>query len=262
MLLRALALWAVILVFACLNGALREGLLIPAWGVRTGQAASVILLSTIVLVMSRVLVRRTGLSRDRDALRVGLLWLGMTLAFEFGFGRARGMSWDALLHDYDLSAGRIWPVVLACTLLGPLIALRLARRAASSPARRPPVHLLGGLLLLIALNAVGGGLYGLSGAEGIPTAWLAGSPFADYPLPSLFLLICVGGAALTAGVAVLRRRPAGRPAALLAGAVLVAWIVVQVGIIGPVSWLQPAMLIAGLAIVALAARLDAAAAAG
>jgi hypothetical protein len=178
--LRALAFWFGILMLAVANGALREGLLVPAWGVRTGQAASVLMLSTIVLFMARVFVRRAGLTRDRDALGVGLLWLALTLAFEFGFGRARGMPWETLLHDYDVSAGRVWPVVLLCTCVGPWLGLRLTRPPRADPARTPPRRLLGGLLAAIALNAVGGGLYGMSGAPEVPTAWLAGSPFADY----------------------------------------------------------------------------------
>jgi hypothetical protein len=36
------------------------------------------------------------------------------------------------------------------------------------------------------------------------------------------------------------------------GVVLIAWIVVQVAIIGYVSWLQPASFLAGIAIAALA----------
>ncbi len=253
---RALAFWSYILVLAFANGALREGVLVPAWGVRTGQAASVVMLSTVVLVMARLFVRRAGLARDRDAFAVGLAWLALTLAFEFGFGRARGVPWEALLHDYDLSAGRIWPVVLVCTFLGPFIALRWLRRPAAEGRGRAPRRALVGLLALVAVNAVGGGLYGLSGAPEVPVAWLAGSPFADYTVPSLCLLGLVGGLALAAAVVVARRRPGGRALAALAGGVLIAWIVVQVGVIGPVSWLQPAMLVAGVAIVALATGLD------
>jgi hypothetical protein len=44
---------------------------------------------------------------------------------------------------------------------------------------------LGSLLAFGALNAIGGGYYGLSGAAGVPKAWLEGSPFSDYFIPSL-----------------------------------------------------------------------------
>ena len=47
-----------------------------------------------------------------------------------------------------------------------------------------------GLFLLeafVALNAVGGALYGLLGADRVPRAWLEGSPFDSYVVPSLVL---------------------------------------------------------------------------
>lgn len=43
-------------------------------------------------------------------------------------------------------------------------------------AQRPAIRYpLGGLLAFGALNAFGGGYYGLAGAPGVPTEWLEGS---------------------------------------------------------------------------------------
>lgn len=93
----------------------------------------------------------------------------------------------------------------------------------------------------VALNAFGGGAFGLAGAPGLPPEWLAGSPFSSYLVPSLVLIVAVGGLHALAAV----RAWQGHPRALLlgrvAGVVLLGWIVVQVAIIGYVSWLQPAM---------------------
>ncbi len=111
---------------------------------------------------------------------------------------------------------------------------------------------LGGLLAFGALNAFAGGYYGLSGAKGIPTEWLAGSPFTNYFVPSLILLVVVGGSLLVAAIAVFARLRMGRFAALGAGIVLLIWIVVQVAIIGYVSWMQPTTAIGGVLIVVLA----------
>ena len=45
---------------------------------------------------------------------VGAAWLSLTVAFEFGFGRAVAkQSWEELLADYNVSQGRTWPFVLA-----------------------------------------------------------------------------------------------------------------------------------------------------
>lgn len=113
-------------------------------------------------------------------------------------------------------------------------------------------YLLGTLLGLGTLNAIAGGYYGLSGAEGVPIAWLTGSPFTDYFVPSLILLVVVGGSFLVACIAVLARRRIARTAAFAAGAIALAWIAVQVAIIGYVSWMQPVTAVAGVVVIVLA----------
>lgn len=102
------------------------------------------------------------------------------------------------------------------------------------------------VLLVVGVNAVGGGIYGLAGARDIDPAWLEGSPFDDYLWPSLTLLVGVGGSQLLAAVMNMTRSRVAPWFALGAGAVLVIWIVTQVAIIGYMSWLQPAMFAAGL----------------
>lgn len=125
----------------------------------------------------------------------------------------------------------------------------------AAPARH---IVLGTLLAFIALNAFGGGWYGLAGAEGIPTSWLAGSPFTNYVVPSLVLIVVVGGTALAASLLVFRRSRHAQRGALGAGLVIVGWIAVQVAVIGSISWLQPAVALAGLAILVMAWRLPSA----
>jgi hypothetical protein len=113
-------------------------------------------------------------------------------------------------------------------------------------------YALGGLLAFGALNAVAGGCYGLSGAKGVPTEWLAGSPFRDYFIPSLILLVIVGGSFLVAAVAVLAGLRIARATSFVAGVIVLVWIAAQVAIIGYVSWMQPVTAIGGLLVPALA----------
>ncbi|MDH3457057.1 MAG: hypothetical protein OER90_09460 [Gemmatimonadota bacterium] len=113
-------------------------------------------------------------------------------------------------------------------------------------------YLLGGLLAFGALNAFGGGYYGLSGAEGIPVELLEGSPFRSYFVPSLVLIVVVGGSFLFAGIAVFADLRIARRSALMSGAIVLVWIVVQLGIIGYVSWLQPTTAVGGVLILLLA----------
>jgi len=113
-------------------------------------------------------------------------------------------------------------------------------------------HVLGGLLAFVALNAFGGGYLGMSGAEGVPREWLQGSPFSDYFIPGLFLFVVVGGSFLVAAVAVFARFRQARLAATIAATIVLAWLAVQVSIIGYVSWMQPATMLAAIIVLVLA----------
>ena len=113
-------------------------------------------------------------------------------------------------------------------------------------------YVLGMLLAFVALNAFAGGYYGMSGAEGVPREWLEGSPFKDYFIPGLFLFVAVGGSFLFAAIAVFARFQRARLAASSAAMIVLAWLAVQVVIIGYVSWMQPATTIAAIIVLALA----------
>ncbi len=100
-------------------------------------------------------------------------------------------------------------------------------------------YALGILLIILAINAFGGGWYGMSGAPGVPVEWLGNTPFTDYFIPSLILFVTVGGASLLAGILVFRKSRYARLVSFLAGMVTVIWLSVQVAMIGYVSWMQP-----------------------
>jgi hypothetical protein len=106
--------------------------------------------------------------------------------------------------------------------------------------------------LLVMVNAFGGGFYGLNGAKAIPRAWLDGSPFHSFFIPSLFLFVVIGGGMLVATIVQLRTARLAPWFSLGMGILLMLWIVVQVSIIGYVSWMQPTSFVAGAAIAALA----------
>ena len=130
------------------------------------------------------------------------------------------------------------------------LALRSQTIARGHPAALR--YVLGGLLAFGALNAFGGGYYGMSGAEGVPRGWLEGSPFDDYFIPSLVLFVVVGGSFLVAAIAVFAKVRIARTAAFAAGAIVLGWLAVETAIIGYVSWMQPATMVGGLLVLLLA----------
>jgi len=123
---RALAVWFGILILAVLNGGVRQAWLIPYFGEAAGRALSTIALCGLVFLVAWLTIgwmRPLGVA---DALTVGLLWLVLTLAFEFLAGHYLfHQPWAVLLEDYDLSRGRIWVAVLVVVLFAPLWSMRL-----------------------------------------------------------------------------------------------------------------------------------------
>jgi hypothetical protein len=103
----------------------------------------------------------------------------------------------------------------------------------------------------VAINAFGGGYYGMAGADDVPTEWLKNSLFKTYFIPSLILFIIIGGWSLFTAIAVFKRHHFARNAAFICGGIILIWLAIQVSIIGYVSWMQPATTIAALLILFL-----------
>lgn len=123
LLLKSLLAWLVILCLAIANGALREVVLIPSIGKSLGFILSGALLSVFVAFVAYAFVRVQPGITVLQGFRIGILWLSLTLAFEFSFGRyVQHKSWAELLDAYTFKDGNVWPVVLLITLLAPYFA--------------------------------------------------------------------------------------------------------------------------------------------
>jgi hypothetical protein len=122
MLLRAVLAWVGILVLAILNGGLRQGFLIPGLGESVGRILSPILLALLVAGAAWIAVPWIRPGTGREAWLVGVLWLVLTLAFEFLAGHYLfGNSWERLLAEYDVARGRLWILVPITTLVAPAL---------------------------------------------------------------------------------------------------------------------------------------------
>jgi hypothetical protein len=112
--------WLAMLAVSVGNGALREVSYGPLTDERTAHQLSTF--SSIVLLglLMWFFLRRWPPHSAGSALGIGLLWMGLTVAFEFLFFHyVGGHSWSALLANYDLAAGRMWVLVLLWLLLAP-----------------------------------------------------------------------------------------------------------------------------------------------
>jgi hypothetical protein len=117
---KAALAWLLLFVVMFTNGAIRVLVLQPRLGEDRARQLASLAGVALVLAVSWLFVRLAPEATPTRLWRVGLAWLGATVAFELLFGRfVSGLSWQALLADYDILRGRLWPLVLVALWLGP-----------------------------------------------------------------------------------------------------------------------------------------------
>ncbi len=125
MLLAAVGWWFVLLVAIALLGGLRDMVLQPRIGELAAHQIGTLAACAAAFALI-VLFVRWRQPTETQAWTIGVLWLGMCLAFEFGFFHyVAGRPWSELLRDYDLLHGRLLLLLWVTTLVGPWAALRL-----------------------------------------------------------------------------------------------------------------------------------------
>jgi hypothetical protein len=127
------AAWFPMVLIAIANGALREITYKEYLGdLRAHQLSTVIGVSLFAIYIW-LLIHRWRLTSSSEAIRIGLLWLAMTVAFEFIFGHyVMGRPWAALMYDYNLLEGRVWVVVLIWVTIAPYVFFRFQKRTTRS----------------------------------------------------------------------------------------------------------------------------------
>jgi hypothetical protein len=127
---RYLIAWFAMLLVSVANGALRDftyGRQMPELLAHQLSTLSGMALLGVVIYF---FVRRWPPASARQALGIGLFWMALTVAFEFLFFHyVGGHSWAELLASYDLSEGRLWPLLLAWVAFAPWLFFRLVHRS-------------------------------------------------------------------------------------------------------------------------------------
>ena len=112
--------WLLLFVVMFANGAIRVLVLQPQLGEDRARQVASLSGVPLVLLVSWLFVRVSPEARSAQLWRVGIAWLITTVAFEFLFGHfVSGLSWHALLADYNILRGRLWSLILISVCLGP-----------------------------------------------------------------------------------------------------------------------------------------------
>jgi hypothetical protein len=111
--------WCGLCVIAFANGAFRQIAFQDSLGELHAHQLSSALGVILFAFYIRWVITRWKPSSFGETFRIGLLWLVLTVVFEFSMGRLAGREWSALLHDYNLAEGRVWSLVLLWVLVAP-----------------------------------------------------------------------------------------------------------------------------------------------
>ncbi len=125
---RSLLIWLVLIGAEIIHGLLRAILLVPMIGEFRSNQIGVFAGSGIILVIAFLAIHWIGATQRLELLRVGTVWLVLTVVFEVVFGRfVLGLSWERIAADYNLLQGGLMPVGLLVLFVSPLMASKLQK---------------------------------------------------------------------------------------------------------------------------------------
>ncbi len=124
--LRYVLAWIPMLVIAIANGALRQLAFARVMSEPRAHQLSTLTGAIAMGAFIWFVVRFWPPSSGRRAALVGLAWVTLTVAFEFFMGLVlQHRSLTQVLHEYDLPAGRVWPLFLLWIGVAPWVFLRI-----------------------------------------------------------------------------------------------------------------------------------------
>ena len=131
--------WLVMLCVSVANGLVRE-ITYGGWmsELAAHQVSTVVGMAALGVVIWLFMLLVPP-SSGRQAVALGLFWAGLTIAFEFLFFHyLGGHSWNDLLSNYNVLAGRIWVFLILWIAAAPFLFFRFGLVAKEIPAGTDP----------------------------------------------------------------------------------------------------------------------------
>lgn len=125
-LLRALVVWVLLMIAETIHGIIRNLALVPITGDFSARQIGVFTGAAIIFGITFIFVRWLHAATKAKLLLIGMMWLTLTLIFEFCLGSfVLGLSWERITEDYNLLQGGLLPFGLLFMVLSPLLAAKL-----------------------------------------------------------------------------------------------------------------------------------------
>jgi len=127
MMLKYALAWLLMPIIGIINGIIRQYGYKQALGELRAHQVSTVTGIILFGLYIWVLTRWWKIQSSAQAIAIGVMWLALTVAFEFLFGHyVMKHPWSRLLHDYNILEGRIWALVLLFVVIAPYIFYKLS----------------------------------------------------------------------------------------------------------------------------------------
>ena len=123
--LRALAVLLIIFFAESIHGTLRQLFLMPLVGDFTARQISFFIAVLLIFFITYLFIRWINAPTVKSLFGIGLMWLILMTAFEFGLGIfVMDYSWARMFEDYDLSRGGLMVFGLLFMFFSPWLATK------------------------------------------------------------------------------------------------------------------------------------------
>lgn len=119
--LKSFLVWLCFIPVAILNGGFREYVLIKYLDTALATATSGILLSILILIITCLLLPQLVILSRKESYITGIIWMILTILFEFTSGIVTGISMKELIAAYNPFSGNLWILVILTTMFAPVI---------------------------------------------------------------------------------------------------------------------------------------------
>ena len=119
--------WIGLVSIAIINGIIRDTKYRKLMNELQAHQISTLIFILLSGVYIWTLSLRLRMESSSQAITIGLIWIVMTIAFEFLFGHyVAKRSWSRLLQEYNIFKGRVWILVLLWAGIAPYLFYKLS----------------------------------------------------------------------------------------------------------------------------------------
>ncbi len=120
--------WMPMVLIGIANGILREILMTDRLGDEPAHQISTVTLFVFLGLYIWYMLPKAGIRSSRQSWIAGMIWLILTVLFEFGLGFFSGQPILELLNAYNIFEGRLWIIIPLWVGVAPRLFLSLNQK--------------------------------------------------------------------------------------------------------------------------------------